>query len=340
MRTLLVILCVILVTRAAQTAENTVIVDTQTAAVLKGALKWLASQQNANGSWSIPQGARQLHPVAMTGYTLMAFLANGILPEEGEYSKNVSLGMQFLLESIQPDGTFRGVDGSKYMYSHGIATIALSEIYGQTKSTAVRPSVERLIKVIVSAQSEEGGWRYQPRPKDADVSATVLQVVALRAAKNAGLDVPQATIDNAVTYVRHCFEAGSGGFNYQISKHEPGFARTAAAIYSLQVCGYYDDPLVKAGSDYLFKKADEKRWWTYGNYYAAPAQYMIGGDTWGKWYEQIKNVLLKNVQRQGELAHWEPNADNGKDDVGAVYCTAVYTNILAMPYHYIPLYQR
>ena len=26
--------------------------------------------------------------------------------------------------------------------------------------------------------------------------------------------------------------------------------------------------------------------------------------------------------------------------VGPVYATAVYTTILAMPYHYIPLYQR
>ena len=79
---------------------------------------------------------------------------------------------------------------------------------------------------------------------------------------------------------------------------------------------------------------------TYGNYYAAPAQYMIGGDTWGKWYAQIKNILLPAVQRDGELAHWEPTLDNGKDGIGPVYCTAVYTTILAMPYHYIPLYQR
>ncbi len=98
--------------------------------------------------------------------------------------------------------------------------------------------------------------------------------------------------------------------------------------------------MVKAGSDFLFKESGDKRWWTYGNYYAAPAQYMIGGGTWEKWYAQIKNALLTAAVRDGDMAHWEPALDSGKDGIGPVYCTAVYTMILAMPYHYIPLYQR
>ena len=68
----------------------------------------------------------------------------------------------------------------------------------------------------------------------------MLQVVALRAARNGGLDVPQAVIDHAVKYVKSCYHEATGGFGYQPHR-EPGFARTAAAIYSLQVCGLYDD---------------------------------------------------------------------------------------------------
>jgi hypothetical protein len=41
----------------------------------------------------------------------------------------------------------------------------------------------------------------------------------------------------------------------------------------------------------------------------------------------------------GELIYWEPKWDGGRG-VGPVYCTAVYAMILAMPYHYLPLYQR
>jgi hypothetical protein len=176
---------------------------------------------------------------------------------------------------------------------------------------------------------------------DADISVTVLQVVALRAAKNGGLDVPQATIDRAVGYVKACQHAPSGGFCYQPGR-DPGIARTAAAIYSLQVCGLYDDPMVKGGADYLLKNNDRNdQWFTYGNFYAAPAMYMIGGETWAKWHAQMKEKLLKNVSTGGGgTYYWEPRLDAGHGGVGPSYCTAVYAMILSMPYHYIPLYQR
>ncbi len=319
------------------TAVDTVVVDAPTEAVINGALRYLASHQQTNGSWTA-QGRKGDHPVAMTGYTLLAFMAAGNLPEEGDYARQVSAGMQFLLDSLQPDGTFRGVDGSKYMYNHGIAALALGELYGQTRSPAMRPKLERAIKLIVNTQSEKGdnrgGWRYRPFPGDADISITVMQVVALRAAKNGGIDVPQQTIDDAIDYVRRCKAGGAGGFSYQAGRGGDGFARTAAAIYSLQVCGQYDDPLVAAGSEYLFARSrPNQQWWTYGCNYAAPAQYMIGGATWKRWYGIMKEELLRTVRREGDTAYW-----NG--DVGPVYCTAVHATILAMPWHYIPLYQR
>jgi hypothetical protein len=322
---------------AAPPAADAVVVDAPTEAVINGALRYLANEQNGNGSWT-SQGRRGDHPVAMTGYVLLAFLAAGNLPEEGDYARQVNAGMQFLLDSLMPDGTFRGVDGGKYMYNHGIATIALAEIYGQTHSPAMRTKLARAIHLIVSTQSNNGqhsgGWRYQPRPGDADISITVMQVVALRAAKNAGLDVPQRTIDDAIAYVKRCRAGNAGGFSYQAGGGEPGFARTAAAIYSLQVCGLYDDPLVAAGSEYLFSKVDNtNQWWTYGCNYAAPAQYMIGGDTWKRWYAIMEDKLLRSVKKNGDFSYWD-------GDVGQVYCTAAHATILAMPYHYIPLYQR
>ena len=208
----------------------------------------------------------------------------------------------------------------------------------------MRPKLERVIKLIIGSQSNrpghEGGWRYRPVASEADVSVTVLQLVALRAAKNGGLDVPQATIDAGVAYVKRCFHPPSGGFTYQPNQ-SPGFARTAAAIYSLQVCGLYDDPLVKRGSEYLEKnfREGQMEWWTYGNFYAAPAQYMQGGETWRKWYGQLNATLMKGAVTKGDVTYWEPKLDGGRS-VGPVYLASVYTMILAMPYHYVPLYQR
>ena len=329
--------------RAADSAtkRDTVVVDEKTETVIKGALKWLASKQLANGAWG-SSGEEQRYAVAMTAYTLMTFQAAGQLPGEGEFGKSVTMGMQYLLDQISPEGLIGNRNGGQYMYSHGIAAIALGELYGQTKSPVMRPKLEKMIRIIIASQNPEGGWRYRPVPADADVSVTVLQVVALRAAKNGGIDVPQKTIDNAVKYVKACQHPASGGFAYQPGR-DPGFARTAAAIYSLQVCGLYDDPMVRGGSEYLVKNnAKNDQWFTYGNFYAAPAQYMIGGETWAKWYKLINDALVKKATVRGDTAFWDPNETGleGGRMVGPIYTTSVYTMMLAMPYHYIPLYQR
>ncbi|MFA6544620.1 MAG: hypothetical protein WCS99_09365, partial [Limisphaerales bacterium] len=153
--------------------RDAVIVDAKTEAVIKGGLKYLASKQLASGAWGF-SGDETRRQIAMTGYTLMAFQAGGHLPGEGEFGRNVTAGMNYLLDSIGPDGLYNIRSDGQYMYSHGIATIALAELYGQTKSTTLRPKLDKAVKVIISAQAtepgHEGGWRYRPISKDADIS--------------------------------------------------------------------------------------------------------------------------------------------------------------------------
>ena len=314
--------------------SNSVTVDDKTESVIRGALKYLAAQQEKSGAWNAEH-----RRIAMTGYVLMAFLATGNLPNEGPYGKNVAAGVQYLLDQVRDDGMFEPHQDGQYMYGHGIATIALAEVYGQTRSPSLREKLEKLVNLIINSQNSEGGWRYRPTSRDSDMSFTVLQLVALRAAKNGGLEVPQSVLDQAVEFVQSCYREKDGGFAYQ-PRQGPGFARTAAAIYSLQVAGKYDDPHVKAGSEYLFEKADDREWFTYGHFYAGPAQYMIGGETWTTWYARMRELLLKEVKREGELAYWESTLDKQNKGLCPLYCTAVYTTILAIPYHYIPLYQR
>ena len=339
MRTLLILLTLLVPVLgpgpAGAQAESKVKVDAETERIINRGLKYLAKYQSPNGSWQGRNEKERNYPIAMTAYALMAFQAAGHLPGEGEHGREVSLGVEYLLNSVSPAGLIGDKNNGQYMYFHGIATIALAELYGQTSNPSIRTKLERLVKIIISSQNQNGGWRYKPIATDADISVTVLQVVALRAAKNGGLKVPQTTIDDAVNYVRSCYNKGKGGFSYQPGS-EPGFARTAAAIYSLQVCGHYDDPLVKEGSKYLFANFGERqRWFTYGNFYAAPAQYMIGGETWRNWYTKIKGVILSRVHNDGETSLWFENTS-----VGPTYETAINVMILAMPYQYVPLYQR
>lgn len=319
--------------------EYDVVVDNRTEEVILGALRFLQKNQNRNGAWYGLTDRERQFPIAMTGYALMAYQAAGHLPSEGPFGETVEKGARFLVESTSEEGLIGERNSGQYMYFHGIATIALAELYGQTSQANLRPALDRLIKVIVASQNDQGGWRYRPIVRDADISVTVLQVVALRAAKNSGLNVPQRTIDEAVEYVRSCHNESTGGFSYQPGQGA-GFARTAAAIYSLQVCGKYDDPRVMTGSRYLNENYEPgEKWFTYGNFYAAPAQYMIGGKTWKNWYRRIHKTLIDAAKHQGDLYHWDTKLDRG-EPVGPVYTTAVYATILAMPYQYIPLYQR
>jgi hypothetical protein len=320
--------------------KDDVTVDDRTEAIIKGSLKWLAAKQQPNGSWNTGRGNE--HPVAMTGYTLMAMMAGGQLPGEGEHGKNVTRGMNYLLSCVRADGYITN-GGESNMYNHGIATIALAELYGQTRDPKLKQKLDLAIRLIVNCQNQQGGWRYRPAIVDGDISVTVLQLVAARAALNSGIEVPQSTIDRGVSFVKSCYHPSSGGFTYQPRGNPPGFARTAAALYSMQVCGHYDDREVRTAADYLLNKplSTSGEWFTYGNFYAAPAMYMIGGRTWQTWYGQLKTLLLDDngghLKKEGDMTYWEPLDGQG---VGPVYATAVYTTILAMPYHYIPLYQR
>ena len=138
--------------------DDTVKVDKSTEAVINGSLKYLASQQMPDGSWTGDKNnpASNKYAVAMTSYVMMAFLANGNLPDAGPYAKQVKNGMQFLLDSVQADGTFAETDRSHYMYSHGLGTMVLGEIYGETQSPLIRGKLEHLVLLIVHGQNPEG----------------------------------------------------------------------------------------------------------------------------------------------------------------------------------------
>jgi hypothetical protein len=329
-------------TAARSASVDDVTVSPEADADLRGALAYLAAHQSVNGSWS----EKDKFHVAMTSYALIAFMANGHLPDEGPYGKVVAQAVQFLTEQVQPDGILRNTNyENAYMYSHGICAIALAELYGQSHSPVLRTKLEKLLNVIKQSQGADGGWRYQPKPPTAsDISVTVNELVALRAAKNAGFDVPQDTIDNGVRFVRACLDAKTGGFTYLAGKGEAGYARTGAAIYALQVCGLYDDPLVASGSTYILNACKSGRppgsFLIYGSYYCAPGEYMIGGGSWKEWYRVMEQLLLKAARHNGSQVNWDSAGVSDTGGVGPIYATAVFSALLAMPYHYIPLYQR
>ena len=69
------------------------------------------------------------------------------------------------------------------MYSHGFGTLFLAEAYGMTHRPEIREKLQKAVRLIIDTQNLEGGWRYQPVRRDADLSVTICQINALRAAQ-------------------------------------------------------------------------------------------------------------------------------------------------------------
>ena len=236
---------------------------------------------------------RLRNETAMTSLALLAFAAMGHQPAdptpEGQAMKRA---LDFVLRAENQDATgyFGKSDGSR-MYGHGITTLMLAEMLGMgtntQQDTIIRERCRKAIDLILRAQrvqkndANRGGWRYTPDATDSDMSITCWQTMALRAARNAGMDVPKESIDLAVRYIKGLYDSGDrrrgiGGFGYSGRGNEA--STTAEGLLALQVCGDYDSEEVKGASDRLLKTGlrPGDRWFYYTSYYYAQGMYQRG----------------------------------------------------------------
>jgi len=297
-------------------------------------LDWLASKQNSDGSWSAGDNNYE-HNTAITGFALMAFMSQGHVPNQGKYGPEVAKGTRFLLASARDsDGYLVGSRGGN-MYCHGMATLALTQVFGMTGDEEVKKVLKRAVDLTVRCQSPDGGWRYDPQPTGSDISVTIMQVMALRGAKDSGLHVPDRTLKKALEYINYCYDESSGGYTYQPHSRAPGFARTAAGICVIKLTGEYDKNVAKSVE--FMKRAMEyprEHFW-YGHYYACHAFYQVGGKDWEDYYAAIKKQFLQMQQSDG---HW-PRGPDGQSP-GPVYQTAIAVIALSVPADYLPIFQR
>lgn len=308
---------------------------------LSRAIRYLASQQQASGAWRAPQG----ESVAMTSLTLMAFMANGHVPGEGPHGKNMERAIRWVVDRQLPNGLFALNQSHGVMYEHGICTLMLAEVAGMVDeplASRVRTSLASAVKLILQAQAvpkgnqHVGGWRYSPTSNDSDLSATGWQLLALRAAKDVGCDVPGASIEAAVSYVKRCV-ARPGGFSYM-----PGdgvtATRTGTGILCLEVCGDHHAPETMAAAQFLRRRPPRyyEGWFFYGAYYSSIGMFKVGGDYWTETRDALTTELLTHQAGDGA---WTGNNSN-EFSHGPIYCTSLATLALAVEYQYLPIYQR
>ena len=231
---------------AAESKDSTVAMAQP--AIDKG-LSYLATRQSSDGSFATNGYGRNVAVCALAG---MAWLAGGSTPDQGPYGQELTRVTDYLVDHAQPSGFIAAADAETHgpMYGHDFATLYLAEVYGMTPRDDLREKLARAVELIVRTQNAEGGWRYQPRPEDADISVTICQVMALRAARNAGIRVPRETIDRCVEYVKRSQNA-DGGFRYMLTAGGSAFPRSAAGVVALYSAGIYDGAELDRGLAYL-----------------------------------------------------------------------------------------
>jgi len=301
-------------------------------------------QNKTEGYWR----DRRNHPnPAVTGLAVMAFLSAGHVPGEGRFGTTVEKGIRWILRIQRANGLIAD-DNNEEMYQHGIATLMLAEAVGMTDADLgenIRKAVVKAVRVILKAQRPNGGgrggWRYRVAGDDSDISVTGWQVMALRAARNLGCDVPVESIDRAVDYIKRCHDSGSGGFRYQ-DHDSVTLGCTGTSILVLEICGkehHHCPEALRAGA-YLLRSENlphpGQKWFFYSVYYGSQAAFQLGGNYWTVYRPRLHDLLLR---MQGSGGFWDGRSSDAQQG-GRVYCTAMAILALTVEHRFLPIYQR
>ena len=325
-------------------------ITTETQAAIDNGLAYLASKQMKDGSFLDRFSGASVGITALAGLALMGA---GHQPGRGRYGRQVARAVDFVLASGKnTNGYLSGGDafggrfqgGQTGMYNHGFGTLFLAEVCGMLSDPArqkqVRDMLEKAVAYTVAAQNRDGGWRYDPNPPVADVSVTVAQMMALRAARNAGLYVRKNVISQGVKFIRGC-QMPDGGFSYFKGQGYSAFARSAAAIVGLYSAGVYQGDEIARGLRYIdqFRPGVgvvhhvPSQHYYYGHYYAALAMWTAGREHWSRWLPAVRDELLLK-QRGRPAGIW-----SDEHQVPA-YATAMALIILQLPNNYLPILQK
>ncbi len=272
--------------------------------------------------------------VATCSLSGLAFMCGGNAPNEGRYGKYVNRCIDYILANVRDSGYIALKDNRVHenMYGHGFAMLFLAEVYGMTMKSQVGKKLRAAVKLTCKCQNAAGGWRYQPVKSDADLSITVCQIMGLRAARDAGIKVPDEVRKKCIDYVKKS-QNSNGSFRYTQRSGHSTFAMTAAGVTSLYSAGIYDTDQVKKALKYLMKTPPNSSrgmsgHYFYSNYYAVQAMWHAGGEYWNKWYPAIRDELVKNQASDGS---WSGEG-------GAEFGAAMACIILQMPNNYLPVF--
>jgi hypothetical protein len=334
-------------------------------------LDFLARSQLADGRWRLSEFAgvspadvpKLESDTAATGLALLAFLGAGHDHFDGRHRATIRRGLEFLISVQKPDGDlFLPADDLSnscgWLYSHGIASIALCEAVGMTGDPRVRPAAEKACGFITASRHPSlGGWRYTPR-SDADLSVSGWMLVALRAGELGGVRIDPAALDGVRTLLAASATPGDPT-RYAYNARKADQRRSDLSVACMTAVGTLmrlhtgaaaDDLGIVAAAKVLgnfeptYGTATRNRRDAYLWYYASQALVHTSGAGWQRWYGRLVDTLEPEQRTAGPLAgSWDATGaipDRWGVYGGRLYVTALHLLTLEVPWRHLPTYAK
>ncbi|MDP6522676.1 MAG: terpene cyclase/mutase family protein [Kiritimatiellia bacterium] len=286
-------------------------------------LAYLVKTQSTQGTWPGQYGTES----GVVGLGVLAMLAHGEDPNTGPYSTAIKRSLDYLLKIAQPSNGYMGSS----MYNHGFATLALAEAYGVVDNPKLGPALKKSVELLLTCQENNGfgAWRYSPTSRDADATVSGAQMVALFAARNAGIGVPEKAIRRGLRFFRQC-QGGGGGIGYQRAG-SPTPACTAIGALVFALAKEKDGQEFKSAYKYLEQMGQRGGSYPYYYlYYASQAFFHADMRDWESW--NSKNVAT--------LASTQNSDGSWRGSHGEVFSTSASLLSLALNYRLLPIYER
>lgn len=300
------------------------IIPAQAELIYTRGLEYLAKSQDAKGCWSETVGTEP----GVVALCVASFLAHGEDPNNGPYAKNIRIGIDYII-SQQDEKT--GYIGSS-MYNHAFAAKALAESYGVLEDPRIACALKKAVELIITSQKGNrfGGWRYAPESVDADTTVTGCQMVALFAARNGGISVPDETIRKGLAYLASCrCKDGSQGYTAP-SSGRPTLTAISALCFGL--AKEVDSSGYHASVEYLKKNMDfrDRLYPFYFEYYMAQALFHADEIAWKEWNRRNIRYLATIQSADGSFL----------GNQGPSFSTAGALLSLALNYRFLPIYEK
>jgi hypothetical protein len=333
--------------------------DASEAAVARG-LRWLSKHQFPDGGWNFDlekcpgcrgnckdSGDAEEARLGATALALLPFLGAGQTHREGQYKEVVRKGLYYLTTHTKNTGGFLSMHEPRgTMYSHGLGTIALCEAYAMTNDKTLAPYAQGAVNFIVYAQDPVGGgWRYEPR-EDGDTSVVGWQIMALKSAQMAGLEVPSSALKRATKFLDSVESDDGAAYGYRNPSATFRRGTTSVGLLCRMYLGWKkDNPALKRGVALLSREGPsmprrtDNRADMYYNYYATQVLRHWGGNDFDQWNGKTRDWLVESQAREGhETGSWFFSFDFHTGAGGRLYCTAMATMMLEVYYRHLPLY--